>query len=72
MSSACVCGHAGGLVARKIQASVEYRGVDGWVAMYYHECHECGSELATREDMTANKDEMMCYKKAVDKQLDGV
>ena len=72
MSSICVCGHAGGLVARMVSTSVDYRGVDGWVAMYYHECSKCGSELATQDNMAANKKEIKRFKKAIDKQLDGV
>ena len=73
MSGVCVCGYVGGLVARAVSTtSVDYRGVDGLVAMYYHECRECGSEFATQEDMAANKKEMKRFKKAIDKQMGGV
>ena len=71
MSGVCVCG-CDRLWPLVDSVTAKYREIEGKVLMYYHVCPECRSEVATPEDMTANKDEMMCFKKAIDKQLDGV
>lgn len=65
-----VCG-AGHLTEHRGECEVEHRGTRETRPTWYSVCSECGSEIATAEQMRRNKRDTLAFRKRVDGLLTG-